>query len=83
MAEPKNSTSAKTVGDGEVPQVPMLLFVSGDKAKKEWPGYIQSYASQVKNAKIVQLDCPHYVHDYEYVRISEEIKTYLNEIDQI
>ena len=75
------SQNAKTVGDGKTPQVPMLLFVSSDKLKKEWPGYIQSYVSNVENANIVQLDCPHYVHDYEYVRISEDIKKYLNEMD--
>ena len=75
------SQNAKTVGDGKTPQVPMLLFVSSDKLKKEWPGYIQSYVSNVENANIVQLDCPHYVHDYEYIRISEDIKKYLNEMD--
>lgn len=73
--------NAKTVGDGETPQVPMLLFVSSDKLKKEWSGYIQSYVSNVEKANIVQLDCPHYIHDYEYVRISEDIKKYLNEMD--
>jgi len=25
------------------------------------------------------LDCPHYVHDYEYGRISEEIKSFLSD----
>lgn len=75
------SQNAKIVEDGETPQVPMLLFVSSDKLKKEWPGYIQSYVSDVEKANIVQLDCPHYVHDYEYVRISEDIKKYLNEMD--
>lgn len=73
--------NAKTVGDGETPQVPMLLFVSSDKLKKEWPGYVQSYVSNVEKANIVQLECPHYIHDYEYVRISEDIKKYLNEMD--
>lgn len=74
--------NAKTVGDGETPQVPMLLFVSSDKLKKEWSGYIQSYVSNVEKANIVQLDCPHYIHDYEYVRISEDIKKCLNEMDR-
>lgn len=72
--------NAKTVEDGKTPQVPMLLFVSSDKLKKDWLGYVQSYVSNVEQASIVQLDCPHYVHDYEYVRISEDIKKYLNEM---
>ena len=75
------SQNAKTVRDGKTPQVPMLLFVSSDKFKKEWSGYVQSYVSNVEKANIVQLDCPHYIHDYEYVRISEDIKKYLNEMD--
>ena len=27
----------------------------------------------------IELDCPHYVHDYEYGRISEEIKSFLSD----
>lgn len=69
--------NAKTVDAGEVPQVPMLLFVSSDKNKTDWPSYIQNYTADVKDAEIIHLDCPHYIHDYEYVRISEEIKAYL------
>ena len=72
------SQNAKNVGDGEAPQVSMLLFVSSDKSKKKWPEYVQRYAGNVENASIIQLDCPHYVYDYENVRISEEITNYLN-----
>ena len=57
----------------------MLLFVSADKAKKEWPRYTQRYAGNVEDASIIQLDCPHYVHDYEYNRISDEIREFLSE----
>lgn len=55
----------------------IVTFVSSDKSKKKWPEYVQRYAGSVENASIIQLDCPHYVHDYECVRISEEIKNYL------
>ena len=42
------SQNAKTVEDGEVPQVSMLLFVSSGKSKKKWPEYVQRYAGNVK-----------------------------------
>lgn len=35
------------------------------------------------NADRLQLDCPHYVHDYEYNRISEEIKNFLQEAGMV
>ena len=30
------------------------------------------------DAKIIELNCPHYVQDYEYATIAEEIKLYLS-----
>ena len=71
--------NAKIVGAGEIPQVPMLLFISNDTATTELTNATQRYANTVGNAKVIQLDCPHYVHDYEYNRISEEIKAFLQE----
>ena len=71
--------NAKIVGAGEIPQVPMLLFISNDTATTELTNATQRYANTVENAKVIQLDCPHYVHDYEYNRISEEIKAFLQE----
>lgn len=69
--------NAKAVGVGETPQVPMLLFVSNDKNKQEWFEYTQRYTADVNDARIIHLYCPHYVHDYEYAKISEEIKDFL------
>ena len=71
--------NAKIVGAGEIPQVPMLLFISNDTSTTELTDAAQRYANTVEKAKVIQLDCPHYVHDYEYNRISEEIKAFLQE----
>ena len=73
------SENATIVGAGEIPQVQMLLFISNDASTKELTDATQRYANTVENAKVIQLDCPHYVHDYEYSRISEEIKAFLQE----
>ena len=71
------SDNAKLVGTGEIPQVPMLLFISNDTSTTELTDATQRYANTVENAKVIQLDCPHYVHDYEHNKISEEIKEFL------
>ena len=73
------SENAKIVGAGEIPQVPMLLFISNDTSTTELTDAAQRYANTVENAKVIQLDCPHYVHDYEYNRVREEIKAFLQE----
>lgn len=73
------SENATIVGAGEIPQVPMLLFISNDTSTTELTDATQRYANTVENAKVIQLDCPHYVQDYEYNRISKEIKAFLQE----
>ena len=73
------SENATIIGAGEIPQVPMLLFISNDTSTTELTDATQRYANTVENAKVIQLDCPHYVHDYEYNRIREEIKAFLQE----
>ena len=71
------SDNAKIVGTGEIPQVPMLLFISNDTSTTELTDAIQRYANTAENADVIKLDCPHYVHDYEHNKISEEIKEFL------
>lgn len=73
------SENATIVGAGEIPQVPMLLFISSDTSTTELTDATQRYANTAENTKVIQLDCPHYVHDYEYNRISKEIKAFLQE----
>ena len=40
---------------------------------------VQSIDIDPESGKYIELDCPHYVHDYEYGRISEEIKSFLSD----
>lgn len=76
--------NAEIVQKNEVPQVPMLLFVSNGIGtgwnEAEWREYQNSYIENVENGRLVSLDCPHYVHDYEYELISEEIKEFLTDL---
>ena len=38
----------------------------------------EEYISKSDNAVYIELDCPHYVHDYMYEEISSEIKNFLD-----
>lgn len=76
--------NAEIVQNNGVPQVPMLLFVSNGIGtgwnEDEWCEYQNSYLENVENGKLINLDCPHYIHDYEYNTISEEIRVFLTEM---
>lgn len=75
--------NAKKVQDMGIPQVPMLLFISDGSGgtgfdKETWRRIPKEYIAQADNAKYIELDCPHYVHDYEYKKISENIIQFLS-----
>ncbi len=76
--------NAEIVQNNGVPQVPMLLFVSNGSGtgwnEEEWCGYQESFLENVENGRLISLDCPHYVHDYEYETIGEEIRVFLTEM---
>ena len=73
--------NAKLVQQGSMPQVPMLLFASNGVGTgweaEEWRAHQEDFAQRAENARLLTLDCPHYVHDHEYAAISREIKVFL------
>lgn len=77
--------NAKTVKENGVPQVPMLLFISNSSGgtgftEETWRRIPKEYIAGCDNASYIELDCPHYVHDYEYEKISEEIRNLLKKM---
>ncbi len=74
--------SAEKVGNGNIPDIPMLLFSSnGDGTgwkETEWRAFQVDFANTCENASLIELDCSHYVHDIEYLKIGSEIKSYLS-----
>lgn len=77
--------NAKTVKENGVPQVPMLLFISNGSGgtgftEENWRRIPKEYIAGCDNASYIELDCPHYVHDYEYEKISEEIRNLLKKM---
>lgn len=76
--------NAEKVNGMGVPQLPMLLFISDGSGgtgfdKETWRKIPIEYLSQVDKGEYIELNCPHYVHDYEYKAISENIITFLLE----
>lgn len=75
--------AAKVEANG-VPQVPMLLFVSNGTGtgwdKDMWYSYQKRYLENISDGSLVELDCPHYVQDYDYEAISEGITDFLENL---
>ena len=56
----------------------LMGLVERDLTRKHGVRYLKKYITKVDDAKIIELNCPHYVQDYEYATIAEEIKLYLS-----
>ena len=74
--------NANIVKENGIPQVPMLLFISDGSGgtgftKEKWRSIPENYISGCDNAGYIELDCPHYVHDYKYDEISKEIRKFI------
>lgn len=76
--------NAQKVNDMGVPPLPMLLFISDGSGgtgfdEEIWRKIPIEYISQVEGGKYIELDCPHYIQDYEYNAISESIISFLSD----
>ncbi len=78
--------NAKIIRDGAMPKMPVLMFISNGEGinydKKAWAETSVSYAENLENGEYIQLDCHHYVHNFEHKKIAEEIKRFLGEDDE-
>ena len=77
--------NAEKVNSMEIPQIPMLLFISDGSGgtgfdEETWRRIAIEYISQVNDGKYMELDCPHYIHDYEYETICENIIGFLQSL---
>ena len=68
------------------PNVPMLLFISNGKElgmdnPETWIKLQKDYIADNANAAYIELDCGHFMHNTEYKRIGEEMKTYIENLD--
>lgn len=75
--------NATVVNLGGIPSAPILLFISNGSGgtgfdMETWRQISKEYLSMAQNGGFIELDCPHYVHDYEYERISKEIRSFFD-----
>jgi pimeloyl-ACP methyl ester carboxylesterase len=65
------------------PDVPMIMFISDGKETNgsDWVGNHYLYASDLTNAKVIELGCGHYVHYFKPDEIAAEMRSFIgNEI---
>ena len=64
------------------PDVPMIMFVSDGTEVKgtDWIEKHYEYASDLTNAKVIELGCGHYVHNFKQEQISEKMKEFIGNI---
>ena len=77
--------NAVLVASGDKPDIPMLLFLSEKKldgSNELWKKVAYDYAEDWSYVSFVELDCGHYIFHYEPERITEEINTFLQDLDQ-
>lgn len=70
--------NAITVKSGDDLDLPVLMFVSnGIEIGEYWIPCQKRFASQ-NNAQLIQLDCGHYVHNFEYEFIAAKVLKFLS-----
>jgi hypothetical protein len=74
--------NAKLVHTAETIACPILMFVSdGKQVSSGWIEHEREFAEQT-DARIIYLNCGHYIHYYESERISREIRAFVNQAMQ-
>lgn len=65
-----------------LPTVPVLLYVSNEPTNDEfWVNGMQAMADASSDGTLIQLDCGHYVHNFAYERISQDMKAFIEKLD--
>ena len=64
------------------PDVPMMMFLSDGKEVKgtNWIESHYDYASDLSYAKVIELDCGHYVHNFMPERIADDIREFIGQL---
>lgn len=72
------------VSSNSYPNIPTLIFSSNGIGtgynEHTWRQFHNSYIKNIDNAHLVNLDCSHYIHNIEYNKIAEHIKTFITTI---
>lgn len=68
------------------PNVPMLMFISDGSGgtgmdKDIWRKYQRDYASELTEVSIIELDCGHMIHHFKPEQISEDMREFIERLD--
>ena len=76
--------ACKAIDRAPKPDIPMLLFVSDGKETgiDNWIDAQKEYASGLSDAKVIELNCGHYIHTFKQEQISKELKQFLESLNQ-
>ncbi len=66
---------AEVIENSPVPDIPMLLFIMDKKTEA------QTYAGETLGAKVIPLDCGHYVHIHKADTVSEEMRAFIGTLN--
>lgn len=74
------ANAALVAQNGNV-NLPVLIFSSNGQGTgwdaEEWRGFQSDFIADQPNGTLVELDCPHYVHDIQYKQIAEAMKAHI------
>lgn len=76
--------ACKTIDSMPKPDIPMLIFVSDGKETgiENWIDIQKEYASDLSDAKVIELDCGHYVHNFKQGQISNDMKEFIESLNE-
>jgi len=66
------------------PNIPTLMFISdgSETGGEEWIKAQKAYASDVKGARTIDLDCGHMINRFKQDQISKDMKEFIKDLDQ-
>ena len=70
--------AVKIIDSKPIPDIPMLMFVSNGEGtgSDDWVQIEKDFAAANSNVQMIELDCEHYVHNFEQEKIAEEISVF-------
>lgn len=72
---------ARQIMNNPQPDIPMLLFVAdGGEDVNEWRRQTNDFVKEQTNASVIELDCRHYVHNYEQDKIASAMRDFIEGI---
>jgi pimeloyl-ACP methyl ester carboxylesterase len=70
-------SNAGKVKETEYPKIPCLLFSSDGSEMGDYWVKCQEALAKTTDARLIKLNCGHYIHQFEPDKVSEEIKIFL------